>query len=191
MHCSKTVQTHLNRMTKLFISIALCFIFSKESFAQISTVKTIVADGYVSLHVPTIFQQISNPEENQFLKSTSFTPNWGIINESDQQQLLYSFTQQPSNDNDIPAAFDQLYKELQSSYKRLKIIDDGIHLTDNRNVGYIVFSGNKNGDKKTGYMFYFSVQNRLLVFAFLSNKKLDKEWKTTLDTMAKSVTVAE
>lgn len=178
-------------MIKLFLSIALCCILSEASFAQISTVKTIVADGYVSLNVPTIFQQISNPEENQFLKNASYTPNWGISNENEQQQLLYSFTEQNTNDNDIPAAFDQLYKELQSSYKKLKIIDDGIHLTDKRNVGYIVFSGNQNGNKKMGYLFYLSVQNRLLVFAFMSNKKLDPEWKTTLDSMAKSIIVAE
>lgn len=178
-------------MTKLFFSLLVCCLLYQGTFAQISTVKTVVAEGQVSLQVPTVFQQLENPENNQFLNSSTYIPNWGIINESDQQQLLCSFTQHATNDNDIPLVFDELKKQLKSSYKKLKIIDDGIHLTDNRNIGYIVFSGNRNGDKKTGYLFYLSVKNRLLVFALMSNKKFDDEWKTTLDGMAKSITVAK
>jgi len=178
-------------MTKLFFSVIVGCLLYQGTFAQISTVKTVVAEGQVSLQVPTVFQQIANPENNQFLNSSTYIPNWGIINETEQQQLLYSFTQYATNDNDIPLAFDELNKQLKSSYKRLKIIDDGIHLTDGRNIGYIVFSGNRNRNKKTGYLFYLSVKNRLLVFAFISNKKLDNEWKNTLDDMAKSITVAK
>ena len=191
MHCSNLVQKHLNLMTKIFFSVIVGCLLYNGTFAQISTIKNVVAEGQVSLQVPTVFQQIVNPENNQFLNSSTYIPNWGVINETDQQQLLYSFTQYATDDNDIPLAFDELKKQLQSSYKKLKIIDDGIHLTDNRNVGYIVFSGNRNGDKKTGYLFYLSVKNRLLVFAFISNKKLDDVWKTTLDGMAKSITVTK
>ena len=191
LHCSNLVQKHLNLMTKIFISLIVGCLLYQGTFAQISTVKTVVAEGQVSLQVPTVFQQILNPENNQFLNSSTYIPNWGIINKTDQQQLLYSFTQYATDDNDIPLAFDELNKQLKSSYKRLKIIDDGIHLTDGRNIGYIVFSGNRNRNKKTGYLFYLSVKNRLLVFAFISNKKLDNEWKNTLDEMAKSITVAK
>jgi len=178
-------------MTKLFLFLLVCCMFSGVTFAQVSTFKTTVAEGQVSLQIPTIFQQIDEPENNNFVNNSLYTPNWGIINETDQQQFLSSFTQQAISDNDIPGAFDQLYKELQSSYKKLKIIQDGIHLTDGRNIGYIVFSGNRNKEKKAGYLFYLSVQNRLLVFAFLADKKISKEWKSTLDAMAMSVTVAE
>ena len=178
-------------MYKIISLLALCCIGYNTMFGQISTVKTTVANGLVSLQTPTIFHLMRNPETKKFLSNAVYMPEWGIEDDLEQENLLYSFTQNESSDNDIPATFDQLYQELKSTYKKLKIIDDGIHLTDNRNVGYIVFSGNLNNKKKEGYLFYLSVQNRLLVFAFLRDKKMTKEWKTTLEGMAKSIKVNE
>jgi hypothetical protein len=161
------------------------------SLAQIKTKQTTVAEGHVSLQIPTTFQQLFDPENNDFLTSSSYKPNWGIVNTIEQQQLLYSFTKINTSDNDIPEVFDLLKKELSATYKKLNIEDDGIHLTNNRNVGYIVFSGKRNNQKKMGYLFYFSVQNRLIVFAFLSNKKINEKWTFTLELMAKSIMVSE
>jgi len=178
-------------MIKIFFSLLVGSMLQQVSLAQIYTKQTTVAEGHVSLQIPTTFQQLNNPENNDFLTSSSYKPNWGIVNTTEQQQLLYSFTKINTIDNDIPEVFDLLKKELNATYKKLNIVDDGIHLTNDRNVGYIVFSGKRNNQKKMGYLFYFSVQSRLFVFAFISNKKINEQWIYTLDSMAKSIKVTE
>ncbi len=103
--------------------------------------------------------------------------------------LAYHYTDSLVDDNGIPGFTDQLLAWVKTTHKEIALKDDGILLQDGKNIGYIKFISRETDQKYFNYLFYLSVDNRLLLFSFTCPKKLMKKWDGAVQAMASSIKV--
>ena len=101
--------------------------------------------------------------------------------------LAYNFTSSAIDDNGIPAFTDKMLAVLKTNRKDIEFIDDGILLQEGKNIGYIKFISQAKDQKVFNYMFYISMDNRLLLFTFNCISKLRKKWEAKADEMVASL----
>lgn len=105
--------------------------------------------------------------------------------------LTYRFDRDSVTDNDIPAFVDDQLKLARQDDESFKYIDDGIHLQDGKNIGYLKFSTKENGRKYFNYTFFISVHDKPVVFQFSCLLKEQKKWEAEMDKIANSLRVVQ
>ena len=174
---------------KKIISLAfVMFVFAAIAFPQAELVKTSILDGKVELLIPKDLKQVKEAE------TTTMENEITLADESGKVNLIYSLSDKgeaPVSDNDIPAYTDVLLTEMKKNKRGYKEIEDGIHLQDGKNIGYIKFNSKSSGEKLFTYLFYISLDNRVLSFAFTCPAKRRKQWEQVVDTIANSIRVKQ
>lgn len=167
---------NLYTMHKILLLVtAYCF-FSVAASAQ----KIININPKVSISLPEDFKRYAN------------TNNPAAILFTDAKRtavLTYRFDTDSITDNEIPAYADDLLKLAKQDNVSFKYIDDGIHLQDGKNIGYLKFSSKDDGRKNFNYIFFISVDDKPLVFSFSVPFKQRKKWEPLADTIANSLRV--
>ena len=144
-----------------------------------------LVNGKVSIILPPGFiTKVDSSLPNNPAKN--YPAQWCMISNA-KASLAYHFSEQMVDDNGIPGFTDQLIKEVSAAGPGLKMIDDGILLKDGKNIGYIKFIAASNGKNFYYFMFYLSLDDRLLLFTFSTSKKLMKKWNEPADNIAASI----
>ena len=175
-------------MIKKILPVIFCLLcFGLHGFSQIELLKLSLLDNKVSVLAPKGFTQMT--EEMLALKypATANKPQWVLTDEDGTVNLTYSFTSSAIDDNGIPAFTDKMLAVLKTNRKDIEFIDDGILLQEGKNIGYIKFISQARDQKVFNYMFYISLDNRLLLFSFNCIEKLRKKWEVKADEMAASL----
>ena len=163
---------------KKILNTLLIIFFASSAFAQKQLVKISLPEYKIEMSVP------------QELNRKSVQDNLKIIsNDAGNVKIMYDQEPETVTDNDIPAYTDSTLKTLKAVNKSFKYIDDGIHLQDGKNIGYIKYSYKENGKKYFEYLFYISVDDKPVGFAFSCPLKEKKQWDETIDMVANSIRV--
>lgn len=173
-------------MMKNFISLFIVvLLFNLPGFAQMEKIPLL--DNKLELMVPKAFTRI--PEDKLQLKypGSRYTPHWAITGEDSKVSLYYSYTNETVDDNGIPGFTDKLIADLKAGSQNFKLLDDGILLQDGKNIGYIKFTSRERDQYVFDYMFYMSLEDRLLLFNFNCTKKLKKKWESRAEEIAASL----
>lgn len=166
-----------SHMKKIVSTLLVVFIIN-YSFAQKQLVKTPLPEYKIEISIP----QVLNRQYTQ--------DNLKVIgNAAGNVKIMYDQEPETVTDNDIPAYTDSTLKILKAVNKSFKYIDDGIHLQDGKNIGYIKYSYKENGKKYFEYLFYISVDDKPVGFAFSCPLKERKQWDATIDIVANSIRV--
>ena len=164
-------------MKKLFSAVALIFLIIPASFSQAALVQRSILDGKVELLLPVNFQQDKDGTPGLF------------SGKNGPASLQYQLQPETLEDNDIPAFTDDQLKLAKQDDETFSYIDDGIHLQDGKNIGYLKFSSMENGKKYFNYTFFISVQDKPLIFRFSCLLKDQKKWEADADKIANSIRV--
>ncbi len=175
-------------MKKIISLVIVLFAFTTIAFPQVEMVKTSALDGRVELLIPKNFKPAKQTDKTTVENEVTLADESGKVN------LTYSLSDKgeaPISDNDIPAYTDVLLSEMKKNKMGYKQMEDGIHLQDGKNIGYIKFIFKSSGEKLFTYLFYISVEDRVLSFAFTSPAKQRKQWEQVADTIANSLRVVK
>lgn len=165
-------------MQKKLLLLTACCCFYVASFSQ----KLMNINKNVTISLPEDFKNfanIANPAEALFR------------NAKGNAVLKYRFGTDSVSDNDIPAFVDDQLKLARQDDESFEYIDDGIHLQDGKNIGYLKFSTKESGKKYFNYVFFISVDSKPLVFRFNCPLKEQKKWDTEIDKAANSLRVVQ
>ena len=174
----------MKKLISLFIGFfILCFV----GHSQIILEKISLLDNKVTILAPKIFTIMT--EEMLAIKypAGANKPQWVLTDEDATVNLAYNYSISEIDDNGIPAFTDQMLEVLKTNRKDIEFIDDGILLKEGKNIGYIKFISQAKDQKVFNYMFYISLDNRLLLFSFNCIEKLRKKWEVKADEMAASL----
>ena len=174
----------MKKLISLFIAFfILCF----DGYSQIILEKISLLDNKVTILAPKSFTKMT--EEMLAIKypAGANKPQWVLTDEDGTVNLAYNYTNSAIDDNGIPAFTDQMLAVLKTNREDIKFIDDGILLKEGKNIGYIKFISQAKDQKVFNYMFYISLDNRLLLFSFNCIEKLRKKWEVKADEMAASL----
>ncbi|MBC7937775.1 MAG: hypothetical protein H7Y86_20710 [Rhizobacter sp.] len=163
----------LTAFTLLFLSIPVCF-------SQATLVQQSILNGKVEILLPGNFKQQENPGNTN---ASILSDNTGSVS------LAYEWQDETMTDNDIPAYTDVLISEMKKNKMPHTFLDDGIHLQDGKNIGYIKLSTEESGKKLFTYLFYISVADKLLYFAFTCPLNERKKWEADADKIANSLRI--
>ncbi len=170
------------------IILVICILgFSLHCFSQIELLKISLLDNKVTLLAPKGFTKMT--EEMLAIKypAGANKPQWVLTDEDATVNLAYNYTSSTIDDNGIPSFTDQMLAVLKTNKKDIKFIDDGILLKDGKNIGYIKFISQARDQKVFNFLFYISVDDRLLLFSFNCIEKLRIKWELKADEMAASL----
>ena len=162
------------------LGIILCL----QGFAQ---VEKIIVDSKLETSVPKGFTPFSMDKRKSRHPGVLPNPLWLISYENGKVFASCTYTNKKVDDNGIPAFTDELIGELKASTKDFKLIDDGILLQEGKNIGYIKFRSQVEDQKIFNYMFYISLEERLVLFSFDCPKKLRKKWESKARDVAASL----
>jgi hypothetical protein len=167
--------------------IALCTLFVILGFPGSAQVEKIILDYKLEILVPNGFTPFSMDMLESRYPGILRRPIWIISYENKKVFASCTHTEKKVDDNGIPAFTDELITNLKAGMKDFKLVDDGILLKDGKNIGYIKFISQEKGQKTFGYMFYISLEEKLVLFSFDCPKKLRKKWETKSEEMATSL----
>ena len=169
--------------------IALCLLATSvclPGFAQ-NKVEKIILDDKLEIFLPQGFTAFSMNKIESRHPAVSLKPIMMVSYDNGKVFASCTHTDQKVDDNGIPAFTDKLIADLKPSVKDFKLIDDGILLKDGKNIGYIKFMSQVKDQKIFNYMFYISLEERLVLFSFDCPKKLRKKWEARAEEMAASL----
>lgn len=167
-------------MKNIFLFLLLVIFSAGTSMAQTSGKKYLVYNGKVEISVPSTYAAVSVEKTG----IRAFQPD---ILKSPGAMLSFSATNETITDNDIPAYADDRLKLARQDDESFKYIDDGIHLQDGKNIGYLKFSTKEGNKKYFNYTFFISVDDKPLVFEFSCLLKEKKKWEAQIDKIANSL----
>lgn len=165
---------------KKILSTLLIVLISTAAFAQKPQVKTFLPEYKIEMSIPEELNRRSTEGNLKLFKNTA-----GNV------QINYDQEPETVTDNDIPTYTDSTLKTLKKLNKSFKYIDDGIYLQNGKNIGYIKYSYKENGKKYFEYLFYISVDDSPVAFAFSCPLKERNQWEATLDAVANSIRVIQ
>lgn len=174
-------------MKKIISLVFALFVLSALAWSQAELVKKTILDGKVTLLLPKDFKQTTEVDAVAGGEIV-LTDKSGKVN------LLYSISDKseaPVSDNDIPAYTDVLLNEIKENKMDYKEMEDGIHLQDGKNIGYLKFISKPLKDKLFNYIFYISVEDRVLSFSFTCPATQRKQWEPVADSIANSLRVVK
>ncbi|MFT3980108.1 MAG: hypothetical protein QM687_06525 [Ferruginibacter sp.] len=169
-------------MRKLFILAALIILNSSSLFAQAEMVQKNILNDSISLLLPAGFHVW---EDKNYLQAGFFTDPSGDA------LLSYRFDTDSITDNEIPAYTDIMLKQAKLDNRDYKYIDDGIHLQDGKNIGYIKYSTKNDGRKAFNSVFYISYGDKALLFHFTCPLRQRKKWEADIDAIANSLRIKQ
>ena len=174
-------------MKKLISFFIAFFIFCFAGYSQIILEKISLLDNKVTILAPKSFARMTEEMLAVKYPAGANKPQWVLTDEDGTVNLAYNYTNSAIDDNGIPAFTDQMLAVLKTNRKDIVFIDDGILLKEGKNIGYIKFISQAKDQKVFNYMFYISLDNRLLLFSFNCIEKLRKKWEVKADEMAASL----
>ena len=174
-------------MIKRILLVICVWGFCMHGFSQIELLKISLLDNKVTILAPKGFTKMT--EEMLALKYpvSANKPQWVLTDKDGAVNLAYHYTSTAMDDNGIPAFTDEMLALLKTNRKDIEFIDDGILLEDGKNIGYIKFTSQAEDQKNFNFLFYISIDNRLLLFTFNCISKLRKKWEASADKMAGSL----
>lgn len=173
-------------MKKIIALCTLAITLCLQGFAQ-NGLEKIILDSKLEILVPTGFTRMKRKMFTTYSSVDKRKPSWAITYDNGKVVLSCTFTEKKVDDNSIPAFTDQLIAELKASKNDFKLADDGILLQDGKNIGYIKFMSRVKAQKIFNYMFYNSLEERLVLFILECPKKLREKWEVKADEMAASL----
>jgi hypothetical protein len=173
-------------MKKIIALSILAISFCLQCFAQ-NEVEKINLDDKLEIFVPKGFTAFRMDKLHSRYPGVLRSPIFMISYDDGKVLASGTHTEQKVDDNGIPAFTDKLIAELKTSVKDFKLLDDGIILKDGKNIGYIKFISQVKDQKTFNYMFYISLEERLVLFSFDCPKKLRKKWEAKAEEMAASL----
>jgi hypothetical protein len=176
-------------MKKILASITMSLMCMLPSLAQAELDEFSLLDKKVVMLVPGGITPLNTNLFESHSPWYDARTQMGGKEQGNKVILAFHYSDSLVDDNGIPGFTDQLLAQANALQKMITLKDDGIILQDGKNIGYIKFiSGNKN-QKYFTYLFYLSVDNRLLLFSFTCPKKLMKKWDAAVRAMAASIRV--
>lgn len=173
-------------MKKIIVILVLAVPFCFPGFGQAALEKSIL-DNKLEMLLPRGF----TPMTKEMIASRDYVvpyqPGWASTGDNGQIILSCFHTDQLVDDNGIPGFTDELITAVRARGKDVKLLDDGILLEDGKNIGFIKFLSRDNGKRTFHFMFYLSLQDRLLLFDLSGPKKLKKNWEGRSAEMAASI----
>jgi len=169
-------------MKKILSLIVFIYSLANIVFAQTDLKKWVIASGKVEIMVPENCTINSDEKTVAFSQDAIKSP--GSI-------LSFSMGDENISDNEIPAFTDDRLKLAQLHDESFKYIDDGIHLQDGKNIGYIKFSTKEGKTKYFHYTFFISVDAKPLLFKFSCPFKQRKRWEAAVDNVANSLRIIQ
>ncbi len=133
--------------------------------------------------------QITIPEELKFSSQKDRKDSTFLAESGGKPSLSYRVASDSITDNEIPAYTDDLLKLAKSESKNYEYLDDGIHLQDGKNIGYIKFSGKEGRRTYFYYTFFISVDNKPLILKFSCPFKQWNKWESEVEKIAKSLRI--
>lgn len=187
MHLVNLYKDRLLRyMQKLSILLCGLLLITLSAFSQTEKVKQTIIGNKVELLVPAGFSATDAINATAFNKEHSFTDHTGKI------KLVFAYSNDGTvTDNDIPEYTNVLIKEMKGPVPSFKLLDDGIHLQDGKNIGYIKYTVKDESTTMFRYQFYISVEDKLLMFIFSCPEKMRQQWEADVDIIANSVRVIQ
>jgi len=154
----------------------LALVSNSNSFGQRQLEKITLSPEGLEMMVPAELNKRDTIDNFKVLKNIPGTV-----------QIRYNLASDSVTDNDIPQYADRLIGRLRASVPGFKYIDDGIHLQDGKNIGYIKYRHKQQGRKYFEYLFYITVNDQLLSFNFSSSWKDRERWEPIVDAIANSL----
>lgn len=171
-------------MKNISLFLLLIIFSAGTSMAQNADKKYLVYNSKVEISVPPTYSTVS--EEKTGIRA--FQPD---MIKSPGAILSFSASNENITDNDIPAYADDRLKLAKQDDESFTYIDDGIHLHDGKNIGYLKFSTKEGKQKYFNYTFFISVDDKPLVFQFTCLFKEQKKWEAQMDKVAGSLRVTQ
>lgn len=173
-------------MHKLPILICGLLLIALSAFSQTEKVKKTILGNKVELLVPAGFSASNAINATAFNEEHSFSDHTGKI------RLVFTYSNDGTvTDNDIPEYTNVLINEMKGNVPSFKLLDDGIHLQDGKNIGYIKYMVKDAGVTMFRYQFYISVEDKLLAFIFSCPKKMRPNWEADVDIIANSIRIIQ
>ncbi len=173
-------------MNKIISILVFAVPFCFPAFSQAALEKNIL-ENKLEMLLPSGFTPITKEKNASPGPLVPYQPDWVITGDDGQIILSCFHTDQLVDDNGIPGFTDELITAVRTRGKDVKLLDDGILLEDGKNIGFIKFLSRENGKRTFHFMFYLSLQNRLLLFDLSGPKKLKKNWEGRGVEMAASI----
>ncbi len=176
----------MNAIKRILLVICVLCV-GLAGFSQTELEKISLLDNKVTIFAPKGFTKMT--EEMLAIKypAGANKPQWVLSDEDATVNLAYNYTTYKIDDNGIPGFTDEMLTVLKTNRKDIEFIDDGILLQDGKNIGYIKFISEAKDQKVFNFLFYISVDNRLLLFTFNCINRLRKKWEASADEMAASL----
>ena len=166
-------------MKRILIFILVAYLFPVPMMAQKTMKEYTILNGRVRMELPVGFHPKS-PEKDDAAEWTD---------SKDSTLLLYHLSNDSITDNDIPALIDDQIKLAKQDDHSFQYLDDGIYLQDGKNIGYLKFSSEEFGKKYFNYIFFISVENRLMAVTFVCSWGQHKKWEPVVDSIANSLRI--
>ena len=178
-------------MMKKIVPVCLAVILTGfQSYGQPTVEKIIMnGGGRLEVVVPTGFSALPVNGFTSRFPGILPDPIWMITYENGKVMASGTRTGKAVDDNGIPAFTDSIIAALRASANDFKLMDDGILLQDGKNIGFIKFNARSQGQKQFNYMFYVSLEDKLVLFSLECAKKLRKKWEANAEQMAASLRV--
>ncbi len=173
-------------MKKIIAILVLAIPFCFPVFGQAALEKNIL-DNKLEMLLPRGFTPMTKEMIASRPSVVPYQPGWAITGDNGRIILSYMHTDHFADDNGIPGFTDELIAAVRTRGKDVKLLDDGILLEDGKNIGFIKFLSRDNGERTFHYMFYLSLQDRLLLFDLSGPNKLKKKWEERAAQMAASI----
>lgn len=137
-------------------------------------------NGQVEILLPSEFEKGGDPTEKAHL----------FFADKD-RTLKFSITlsEEEISDNDIPGYTDLAITAVKKESASAKIYDDGISLNAGKNIGYIKYSYNNNRLSPFEYVFYGSLNDKLLTLYFSCKPEERSKWEKRIDAMVASLKI--
>ncbi len=116
-----------------------------------------------------------------------------VYNFADEKRTVKFFVRLSDDvvdDNGIPSYTDEAISAVKKE-EQWKIFDDGISLNAGKNIGYIKY---RTGPLKPGlfeYVFYGSLNNKLLTFYFSCKEEVRPEWEKKMDMLVAKLLIKD
>jgi len=157
----------------------ICLPFA--GFSQ-SIKKVSLFNNQVEISLPVEFEISDDLEgENKLL----FTDKGHTI------KFSLTWLNEDVTDNDIPGYTDLAITAVKKESASAKIYDDGISLNSGKNIGYIKYSYNTNRLSPFEYVFYGSLNDKLLTLYFSCKPEERSKWEKKIDAMVASLKILD
>jgi hypothetical protein len=164
---------------KIFLGMLICLPFA--GFSQ-GIKKVSLFNNQVEISLPVEFEISDDLEgENKLL----FTDKGHTI------KFSLAWLNEDVTDNDIPGYTDLAITAVKKESASAKIYDDGISLNSGKNIGYIKYSNNNNRFSPFEYVFYGSLNDKLLTLYFSCKPEERSKWEKKIDAIVASLKILD